>query len=188
MPWFHVQLLHATRCNNCRHSNMQQLHTKPRLNAATQLPTRPAVTSCVVRTRQDTESMSTEGRSYNVLTTISEDPFCQCASGDSCSAGSSVPSLTLLPQLHAMDRSSSTLSAPAQPVGRRFSPTSSTSSLAVHQPVRRTHTVSGRAPPSRHVQPLHRSPARNRPSKLIRRLIESTCYCCSKDTPFQNNR
>jgi len=22
MPWFHVQLLRATRCNNCRHSNM----------------------------------------------------------------------------------------------------------------------------------------------------------------------
>jgi len=22
MPWFYVQLLHATRCNNCGHSNM----------------------------------------------------------------------------------------------------------------------------------------------------------------------
>jgi len=26
--WFHVQLLHATRCNDCRHSNVQRVACK----------------------------------------------------------------------------------------------------------------------------------------------------------------
>jgi len=39
MPWFHVQLLHATRCNNCRLSSMlaSPLSHRMRCRAATRL-------------------------------------------------------------------------------------------------------------------------------------------------------
>ena len=107
---------------------------------------------------QDTESMSTEGRTY-ILTKIVEDP-CQC---DDVSA-SSVPSLMLLP-IPEVDRSSSTVSAPPLHVGR-FSPTSS---LGLHPPVRRTRTISGHViqpPLPPHQGPsLQRRSAQNPPSK-----------------------
>jgi len=104
--------------------------------------------------------MSTEGRTSYLLTRILEDP-CQC-SDDLSAASLSVPSLTHLPLPGAGDRSSSALSAP--PVDR-FSPTSSLASL--RQPVRRTHTISGRVmhPPSRQAPPPQRAAALSHPSK-----------------------
>jgi len=105
--------------------------------------------------------MTTDGRTYLLARVL--DDTCRCDDRSASSVPSVTGSLSQLPEPALfIERSSSVMSEPALHVDRL----STASSDGVHQPVRRTQTVSGRVlQPPRPLRPIQRTPGFNPASK-----------------------